>query len=260
MVATARQHPGVFEALRQAVFLSAANVLDGSVLQDERLDIPTEENCVLREFGLVDRPAFVAWFEEYSEFLGCFDDCHDWRQANGTRDDKESIRLFYEHYLNGVYHVLSAFLDKEQDLADGEVDRKIKTGIRRILDAEQRLRRRLNFAIPDNFMHFWKTKLQPDLLKRAVESLAQRIWQSAPKPATYPPPDGLLRAATLRQEIAKTLVGCSGTDSVVKLLEAHVAACGEGDDHGRAPSGYLRLAHAKQLLGVLRSGHWMPSK
>eukprot|EP00966_Prymnesium_polylepis_P079242 1836497-Prymnesium_polylepis.1 len=66
MVAAGRQHPGVFEALRQA--LSTVNVLgDGSVLQDEwlhpserkgrvpdylHLETPDDSSCVMMDFGL----------------------------------------------------------------------------------------------------------------------------------------------------------------------------------------------------------------
>eukprot|EP00966_Prymnesium_polylepis_P123554 2856556-Prymnesium_polylepis.1 len=88
-------------------------------------------------------------------------------------------------------------------------------GLKRIIDAERCIRGRLYPAPPGHLMSFWEAKLQPDLLKEAVDSLARHIWQSAPKPVARPPPVGLLQAIALHRAITDTLMDGSGTEYIV---------------------------------------------
>ena len=199
MVAAARQHPKVFDALRQAVLDTADCVFDDVLLRDERLHpsewtdcVPAdwikylhsevaENGSVMGEYGLIGTPDFDAWLKEYSSFLDQFDEDEGWRSECDKHRDKKRITSIYKSYIcGGVYKILKALLERQvrrtqrgEDKGGDEDDleRMIERGVEDILHAESCLRCRLNFELPKNFLDFWELKLGPpntaDLVKEA---------------------------------------------------------------------------------------------
>eukprot|EP00966_Prymnesium_polylepis_P311686 7202015-Prymnesium_polylepis.1 len=90
---------------------------------------------VLGQFGLVGKPGFDVWFEDYSDFLDRFDEYHGWR-GTSKREDKEKSLCFHEMYINGIYQMLAALLERQtrrEQSSHADRELQLVAGINKLL-------------------------------------------------------------------------------------------------------------------------------